>query len=154
MNTAVIDLSVADPATVPLDLIDVSQPQLYENDTHWPYFARLRREDPVHYCASSEFGPYWSVTRFDDIMQVEKNHKAFSSEGGIVIGDRPEDFSTPNFISMDPPVHDVQRKTVQGVVAPMNLARLESTIRERAARILDSLPIGSASSKWWASRSG
>jgi len=41
---------------------------------------------------------------------------------------------------MDPPKHDVQRKTVQGVVAPMNLAKLEGTIRERAQRILDGLP--------------
>ena len=36
---------------------------------------------------------------------------------------------------MDPPKHDVQRHTVQGVVAPMNLAKLESTIRSRAAAI-------------------
>ena len=44
------------------------------------------------------------------------------------------------FIAMDPPKHDLQRKTVSGVVAPPNLAKLESTIRERAGRILDSLP--------------
>ena len=43
---------------------------------------------------------------------------------------------------MDPPKHDVQRHTVQGVVAPMNLAKLESTIRSQAAAILDSLPVG------------
>lgn len=43
---------------------------------------------------------------------------------------------------MDPPKHDVQRKTVQGVVAPMNLKLLESTIRSRAATILDGLPVG------------
>jgi cytochrome P450 len=43
---------------------------------------------------------------------------------------------------MDPPKHDVQRKTVSPAVSPMNLAILEPLIRERAAKILDSLPIG------------
>ncbi len=46
------------------------------------------------------------------------------------------------FIAMDPPKHDVQRKTVSPIVAPGNLALLEPMIRERAASILDSLPIG------------
>ncbi len=127
---------------LPLDQIDVSNPELFRTDSHWAYFRRLRREDPVHRGVSPLFGPYWSVTRFRDIMAIEANHQDFSSADGIVLADRPEDFQTVNFISMDPPKHDVQRKTVQGVVAPVNLARLEGTIRERAARILDGLPVG------------
>ena len=130
-----------DPWSVPLADIDVSRPELFQTDTLWPYFERLRAEDPIHYCADSQFGAYWSITKFNDIMAVEKNHQAFSSAWGIVLPDRPEDFETPNFIGMDPPKHDVQRKTVQGVVAPANLVKLESTIRERAASILDSLPL-------------
>ena len=137
-----IALDQVDPNSVPLDQIDVSRPELMQTDTHWGYFERLRNEDPVHYCAESMFGPYWSITKFQDIMEIEKNHQDFSSDPGIVLADRPEDFQTVNFISMDPPKHDVQRKTVQGVVAPMNLAKLESTIRSRAAAILDSLPVG------------
>jgi cytochrome P450 len=46
------------------------------------------------------------------------------------------------FIAMDPPKHDLQRATVTGVVAPTNLAKMQDTIRERAAGILDLLPIG------------
>jgi len=129
-----------DPWALPLEEIDVSRPELFQTDSHWEYFRRLRREDPVHRCPDSLFGPYWSVTRFKDIMAIEANHQDFSSADGIVLADRPEDFQTVNFISMDPPKHDVQRKTVQGVVAPMNLAKLEGTIRERAQRILDGLP--------------
>ena len=137
-----INLETTDPYSVPLDQIDVSRPELMQTDTHWGYFARLREEDPVHYCADSMFGPYWSITKFHDIMEIEKNHQLFSSDPGIVLPDRPEDFQTVNFIAMDPPKHDAQRKTVQGVVAPMNLAKLEGTIRSRAQAILDSLPIG------------
>ncbi|MEM1231687.1 MAG: cytochrome P450 [Pseudomonadota bacterium] len=125
-----------------LEDIDVSNALLFEHDRHAPYFARLRREAPVHYCADSLFGPYWSVTTFNDIMAMEKAPELFSSEPAITLLDPLADFRTTNFIAMDPPRHDLQRKTVQGVVAPMNLVKLEGTIRERAARILDSLPVG------------
>ena len=134
--------NLADPWSVPLDQIDVSDPVLFRTDTHWGYFERLRKEDPIHLAESPLFGPYWSITRFDDIMQMEKNHEVFSSDQGITLLDRPEDFTTPNFISMDPPKHDVQRKSVQGVVAPRNLAKMESLIRQRVENILESLPIG------------
>jgi len=136
-----LDLTTADPWSVPLDKINVSDPALFETDTHWRYFERLRKEDPVHYCEDSLFGPYWSITKFNDIMQVDKAHQIFSSEDGITLTDRQADFKTPNFISMDPPKHDVQRMAVTDVVAPLNLAKLEPIIRERAGKILDSLPI-------------
>jgi len=131
---------IPDPYSIPLEQINVAQPALFETDTHWSYFERLRKEDPVHYCAESEFGPYWSVTKFNDIMHVDKNHGIFSSEGGITLADQDEDFELPMFIAMDPPKHDHQRKEVSSVVAPSNLAILESTIRKRVCNILDSLP--------------
>ena len=125
-----------------LEDFDVSSAKLMQADQHWDYFARLRDEAPVHYCKDSMFGPYWSITRFADIMEIEKNWQDFSSDLGITLGDRPEDFSTPNFIGMGPPKHDQQRQTVQGVVAPMNLKKMESLIRQRVVNILDSLPVG------------
>ena len=83
-----------------LEDFDVSSAKLMQADQHWVYFARLRDEAPVHYCKDSMFGPYWSITRFADIMEIEKDWKDFSSDLGITLGDRPEDFSTPNFIGM------------------------------------------------------
>jgi cytochrome P450 len=131
-----------DPWRVALDQIDVSQAELYEHDAQWGFFERLRKEDPIHYCAASEYGPYWSVTRFNDIAHVEKNHQIFSSEPTITIADLPEEIPFQSFIQMDPPKHDVQRAAVQPVVAPTNLANLEPIIRERVGRILDELPVG------------
>ncbi|MEQ8486524.1 MAG: cytochrome P450 [Pseudomonadales bacterium] len=131
--------------TLPLDAFDVSDVELWRTDSHWPYFERLRREDPVHWCADSPFGPYWSVTRFQDIKTVDTDHVSFSSEsrrGGITILDQQDDVELPMFIAMDPPKHDVQRKTVAPIVGPSNLAMMEPLIRERVGRILDALPIG------------
>jgi cytochrome P450 len=131
--------------TIPLDAIDVSNIDLWRTDSHWPYFARLRRDDPIHYCRDSAFGPYWSITRYNDIMAVDTNHAVFSSEaslGGIGILDQRTDLRLPMFIAMDPPKHDAQRKVVSPIVSPANLANMEGLIRSRAAKILDELPIG------------
>jgi cytochrome P450 len=135
----------ADAWTMPIDRIDVSQPHLYQSDTWEPLFARLRQDDPVHWTEDGLYGSFWSVTKYKDIMAVDTNHYVFSSDatmGGISIRDVPMDFRRPSFISMDPPKHDAQRKVVSPIVAPMNLAKLADTIRERACRILDSLPRG------------
>jgi len=138
-------MNVQDPYAVPLEDFNLSDPHIFQQDAHWGYFERLRREAPVHYCRESKFGPFWSVTRFQDILYVDKHHELFSSADGITLGppvSLPEEevLKTPMFIAMDPPKHDVQRATVQPVVEPRNLKALEGTIRERAARILDSLP--------------
>ncbi len=131
--------------SMPLEEMNPGDPELFKTNTHWPYFERLRGEDPVHWCRESEFGPYWSVTRYNDIMAVDTNHGVFSSEaalGGITIRDARPDLRRPSFIAMDPPKHDVQRKTVSPIVSPANLQMMEPIIRERAAKILDELPIG------------
>ncbi|MDO9336746.1 MAG: cytochrome P450 [Caulobacter sp.] len=131
--------------STPLEQLNPGDPARFRDDSFWPVFERLRQEDPVHYTADSEWGAYWSITRFDDIVAVDTNHQAFSSDaylGGITIRDPKPDFILPMFIAMDPPKHDVQRKTVSPVVSPASLMLLEPVIRERAGRLLDSLPIG------------
>ena len=139
-----------DPWKIPLDQINVADPELFRTDSFWPYFERLRKEDPVHYYPGTGaeddlIGPYWSITRYNDIMAVDTNHQDFSSDahlGGITLRSFDEDFILPMFIAMDPPKHDAQRKVVSPIVAPDNLAKLEGIIRERAGKLLDSVPRG------------
>jgi cytochrome P450 len=133
----------ADPYARPLAAIDVSDSELFETDTHWGYFARLRKEDPVHHCAESDFGPYWSVTRYDDVVLVEKDPATYSSARSIVIGDPDPEFPMEaGFITMDGTRHMAHRRVVQPVASPRNLTVLEPLIRERVREILDGLPIG------------
>ena len=130
------------PQDVPLEQIDVSDATLFESDRLWGFFERLRNEAPVHYLKDSFFGPFWSITRFQDIQYVDKHHEIFSSEPTVLLGDQPDDFTLINFIQSDPPVHDDQRRAVQDVVAPRNLVELEPIIRGRVENILDGLPVG------------
>ncbi len=130
------------PYDIPLAEIDVANPYLFEANVHWDWFKRLRDEAPVHYCAESEFGPYWSVTRYEDIMTVDTSHKIFSSEPTITIRDQLDDFEMPMFIAMDRPKHDVQRNTVSPTVGAEALRQFAPIIRERTIDVLDNLPVG------------
>src|ERR1700729_2063693 len=130
---------------MPVKDIDVSTPYIYQDDPWNGFSARLRRDDPVHFVNSPMYGPYWSVTRYRDIMQVDTSHSIYSSDaslGGIALKDVPLAYRKESFIAMDPPRHDEQRKIVSPIVAPPNLAKMSSTIRERAIRILEDLPRG------------
>ena len=145
MNAPVYFDPGSDAWTTPLDEIDVSNPRLFQDDIYHAYFARLRREDPVHYRRDGMYGSFWSVTKFKDIMTVETHPEIYSSSahlGGISITDRPPEFRRSSFISMDPPRHDEQRKVVSPIVAPANLNNMSGIIRERVCQVLDGLPRG------------
>ena len=135
-----------DPYSISLDRVDPSHPTLFLHGTHWEHLRRLRDEDPVHYHEESMFGPYWSVTKMEDIKYVDAHHEIFSSQqkkGGIALGgvpDREDEFALPMFIQEDPPKHDDQRKVIAPMFTPRNLADLQPLIRERAGNILDNLP--------------
>jgi cytochrome P450 len=142
---------------LPLAELNPARTDRFQNDTIWPVFERLRREDSVHFTADSDFGAYWSVTRWDDIMAVDTNHIDFSSAEGIAlpnrralaeeeaalraIGQEPRR-GRAGFITMDEPEHSVHRNAVSPTLAPTNVANMSPIVRERAGKILDSLPIG------------
>jgi cytochrome P450 len=131
--------------STPLDQFHVANPELFRSDTLWPWFERLRAEDPVHYTADSEYGPYWSVTKSRDIIAVDSNHGIFSSDselGGIAINDGTQPRDRASFISLDLPMHDEQRRVIAPMFSSASMAGLEPVIRERAAKILDELPRG------------
>lgn len=131
---------IPDVNTLAIEDIDVSNPFLFKQNMWQSYFKRLRDECPVHYQKESPFGPFWSITRYEDIMFVDKHHDLFSAEPIISIGNRPEGLEIETFIAMDPPKHDMQRQAVQDVVAPKNLAEMEGLIRSRVVDVLDKLP--------------
>jgi cytochrome P450 len=127
----------------PLSEFHPGSPELFSTDTLWPYFERLRTEEPVHFCSTSPVGNYWSVTKYNDIMHVETNPAIFSSDlslGGIMLRDVEPEYQWPSFIAMDEPRHGPQRKTVSPLFTPTHLDKLAVLIRERSSEVLDNLP--------------
>ena len=126
--------------SMPLAAIDPADRRLFEENALFPYFERLRREDPVHYHEASYAGQFWSITRYDDIRAIDQNHAVFSSEPSVTFAEG--DVTQANFITMDQPRHHQQRKAVAPVTGPTNLAAMQDLIRARVCVILDDLPIG------------
>ena len=148
MEMAELGAGVPHAADLALADINPANPHLFKEDRWHDHLARLRAEDPVHLNELETSGRYWSVTKYDDVRAVDGDWETFSSARGITLGLRPSPEvdaqlqRLTSFISMDPPTHTEQRKTVRGVSAPSNLRNLEPQIRERTANVLDSLPEG------------
>lgn len=133
-----------------LHSIHVADPKRFSDGSILELLEVLRTQDPVHYCEDSPYGPYWSITRYNDIMQVDKDYETFSSDahlGGImidddIVGDAESDFFVSSFITMDPPDHAPQRKAVNKIVTQPSLVNFSTVIRKRTQDLLDELPIG------------
>jgi cytochrome P450 len=128
------------------DPLDVSRPELYRDDNWHAPFRALRRDSPVRFTPQSAFGPYWSVSAYQPIVEVESRPDLYSSEaGGITIADLVEgDLKMPMFIAMDRPRHTGQRRTVAPAFTPSEMARMSDDIRRRTGEVLDRLPVGEA----------
>ncbi len=148
MEQAIFGGDVGEADQMALEDINPLNPHLFREHRWHEHFARLRREDPVHFNELGSAGRYWSVTRWEDVRAVDGDWKTYSSAKGITIGPRP-DAEIPatfenvaSFIAMDPPDQTEQRKTVRGISAPSSLRNLDGLIRERTVSVLDSLPEG------------
>src|SRR6201990_2626498 len=142
-KTEILRLAREEAYATPLEDFHPGAPRLFQDDTLWPWFERLRKEAPVHYCTKAPIEPYWSVTKYNDIMHVDHNQGIFSSDaalGGITIRDMPPGYDWPSFIAMDQPKHAAQRKTVSPMFTPAHLDELAVLIRKRSAKVLDELP--------------
>ena len=140
---------VPSAAELSIEEINPLNAHLFKEDRWQDHFARLRAEDPVHFNELESSGRYWSVTKYDDVRAVDGDWETYSSAKGITLGlseravaDTPPPQQLNSFISMDPPTHTDQRKTVRSVSAPSNLRNIEPMIRERTGALLDSLPDG------------
>ncbi|MEO1474382.1 MAG: cytochrome P450, partial [Pseudomonadota bacterium] len=92
---------VPDAYSVDISDMNITDPEIWRQGAYWDRFKRMRDEAPLHYTPDSFVGPFWSVTRYDDIMKVDIDHKRFSSSwehGGIVLGENVPDFELPMFI--------------------------------------------------------
>ncbi len=148
VELAELGKDVGAAADTALEDINPANPHLFTSDLWSDHFARLRAEDPVHFNEIESAGRYWSIMNYDDVRAIDGDWENFSSAKGMTLGLRPtpENNSmfqrvTP-FISMDPPEHTAQRKTVRSIGAPGSVRNLESLVRERTVKVLESLPDG------------
>ncbi len=129
-----------------LDSIDLADPTVWDDGPPYELFARMQREAPVHFSPQNNApgeGGFWSITRFDDIRAISRDHKTFSSErrGVFNVDDMgvPLDLQRLQLISMDPPRHDRLKALVIKAFTPERVAAHENAIKKIISHVLDSV---------------
>ncbi|MGB8404725.1 MAG: cytochrome P450 [Mycobacterium sp.] len=131
-----------------LDLtsVDLADPAVWEAGPPYELFARMQREAPVHHSPQRSApgeGGFWSITRYDDVRAVSRDHRTYSSEKrGIFSVDDigvPLDVQRLQLISMDPPRHDRLKALVIKAFTPERVAAHEDAIKQIISGVLDSV---------------
>ena len=102
-------------------------------------FERFRRDDPVCWVERDEGLGFWSVTRHEDVIKINRDHARFSSAHGIRIEDQTPDEveARRTFQETDPPVHTRARLHLNRAFSKKIIAAYEEQVRELAVGILD-----------------
>jgi cytochrome P450 family 142 subfamily A polypeptide 1 len=119
-------MTATHPRREGLDLLDGGW---YADDPH-EVWAWMRREAPVY---RDDVSDVWGITRYDDVLAIEKDPKTFSSRRAP----RPHGTPLPMMISMDDPDHRRRRSLVNRGFTPRRIAEMEDTVAGLCRRIVD-----------------
>ena len=129
-----------------LDTIDLADPAVWDDGPPYELFTQMQREAPVHFSPQRNLpdeGGFWSITRYDDVRAVSRDHRTFSSEKrGIFHMDDigvPLDIQRLQLISMDPPRHDRLKALVIKEFTPEAVAAQTDQVSQIISRVLDSV---------------
>jgi len=105
-------------------------------------WAWMREHAPAYWDARNEI---WAITRYDDVLAVEKDPRRFSSYRAP----RPHGHHLPMIISMDGREHTLRRKLVSSGFTPRRVRDHEATVRRICTQIIDRVaPKGECDFVW------
>jgi cytochrome P450 len=139
----------APPPEIPLADIHLGTLDFWalDDDVRDGTFATLRREAPVSFWPSIEFegfdagAGYWALTKHDDVYFASRHPEIFSSSPNITMGDTTPEMSEyfGSMIVLDDPRHQRLRSIVSRAFTPKVVERIETSVRERAHRLVENL---------------
>ncbi len=113
--------------------VDLLAPELYAGDPHAVY-SWMRRHEPVYWDATNRL---WAVTRYDDVVEVERRKDLFISSGQEPGGYRPNIPADPALIGTDDPLHSARRNLVARRFTPRAVGAWEDHVRSEVGALLD-----------------
>jgi cytochrome P450 len=123
--------------------IDLSNPEIFEKGVPYDYFALLRKEAPVCWQDAPNDGGFWSITRYADIQEIEKNVEVFTNKTSISPLPIPKSTLAAtidhSIILSDPPRHTFLRRSIMAGFTPKAIAKLEERIKTCAAQAIDAV---------------
>ena len=117
---------------------DLTSHDTFANGAPHNTFARLRRDDPVHWTDWDHGKGFWSITRHQDITEMNRNFAVFSSAQGIRMEDQSyeEYLARRTFQEIDPPEHMQTRIKLAKAFSKGVIAGFEEDIRALCDEIL------------------
>jgi cytochrome P450 len=140
---------MATAPTIDLTELDLSDLELWRDGPPHDIFDALREEAPLHWSELGDFdweSGFWSVVRYDDIAEVGRDYKTFSSNRSIILVDRletdpdkpdPMDLAAHMLITQDPPRHDRLKALTQRAFTPKRALDHTDRMREIINLIYD-----------------
>jgi len=113
-----------------LDLLDGD---FYVDDPYSTY-AWMRENEPVYRDTANEL---WAVTRYDDVVHVEKHKELFINSGQDKGGYRPNIPADPAIIGLDDPLHSKRRNLVSRRFTPRAVGGWEDHVRSTVSGLFD-----------------
>jgi methyl-branched lipid omega-hydroxylase len=139
----------APPPEIPLADIHLESLEFWslDDDVRDAAFATLRREAPISFWPAIQMegfesgSGYWALTKLDDVHYASRHPDIFSSAPGITINDQTPELAEyfGSMIVLDDPRHQRLRSIVSRAFTPKVVARIETSVRERAHRLVASL---------------
>ena len=139
----------APPTEIPLADIALGSLDFWalDDDYRDGAFATLRREAPISFWPAIEIegftagNGHWALTKLDDVFFASRHPEIFSSSPNIVIADQTPELAEyfGSMIVMDDPRHQRLRSIVSRAFTPKVVARIETSVRERAHRLVQSM---------------
>jgi cytochrome P450 family 142 subfamily A polypeptide 1 len=116
----------------PLDILDGD---FYVNDPYSRY-AWLRENSPLHW---DEVNELWVATRYDDIVEIEKNKRVFINSDKEKGGYRPNIPADESIIAKDDPTHVARRNLVSRRFTPRAVRRWDEHVLDTVNELLDNV---------------
>jgi cytochrome P450 len=128
---------------------EIVHPDLYASGEIHDVYARLRREDPVHWTEPQGFRPFWSITKHADILEIEKQHDVFVNRLRTYLSPIAGEEWVKNMtgdthlfrtlVDLDDPEHMKLRMLTQSWFMPPSLKKLEARVAQIAKEHVDAM---------------
>jgi cholest-4-en-3-one 26-monooxygenase len=96
----------------------------------WPVYRWLRDEHPAY---RDDVNGLWGVSRYHDVVEIEKHPSRYSSARGS----RPRVDPQASMIDSDDPVHQSRRRLVARRFTPKAVKQVEDDVRRVATTLID-----------------
>ncbi|MBQ91505.1 MAG: cytochrome [Acidimicrobiaceae bacterium] len=124
-----------DPAMANGERLDLLDGGFYVSDPY-PTYAWMREHEPFYWDPHNEL---WGVSRYDDIVTIERDKERFTNSGNEKGGYRPNIRADSSIIGLDDPHHTVRRNVVSRRFTPRAAGDWEEHVREVVTDLLDGL---------------